>query len=183
MTATVERPGGQYVVTEGDRHTLYGPDGTPVKTWTGQDEAGASTYHVNDDGTLTLTDPDGAVTHYDEKGAPIDQTTPDGWSTKFDDKGRPIEATDQNGNHFKFTWDDNDGVTITDDQGISVHYDSTGHRNSTTFPDGEKVDWSVELPRLKEAIGKVEKERDSIAGEVTSLKSKVDSVSEYWQSP
>jgi len=56
MTAIVERPTGQYVVTEGDRHTLYGPDDRAIHTWTGDDESKASTFDYRGDVTITKKD-------------------------------------------------------------------------------------------------------------------------------
>jgi hypothetical protein len=69
---------GNVLQTQGDRHTLFGPDNQPIKTWTGNDESQASIYHNNPDGSFSLTDPDGTVTTFDRNGTPITTTTTDG---------------------------------------------------------------------------------------------------------
>jgi hypothetical protein len=44
-------PSGDYVVTDGDAHTLYGPDDFPIRSWKGADEAHGTVYQrVGDQG-------------------------------------------------------------------------------------------------------------------------------------
>ena len=69
------RSGGQYVLTVGDTHTLYGRDkdnpdtNVPIYQWTGADESHHSTYAVEPGGKFSWTDPDtGRVTLYETVG-------------------------------------------------------------------------------------------------------------------
>jgi uncharacterized protein YukE len=199
-------PNKQVLQTEGNVHTLFGPNQKPISTWTGNDPSQASFFSDNGDGTLNLKDPDGTVTTLGEDNKPISSTLPDGTRLDFQKDGTVLQT--QGNQHTLFgpdkrpikTWIGNDpnqasiyqfngddSFSVTDPDGTVTTYDRNGTPITTTTTDDQghqtTITWAVDLPALADGASKTRSLYGSIQDDLNGLMRIFDKVEEAWQSP